>query len=157
MFGKSTISKKIAENSKKSALIEGDDIYHQVVGGYISPWKEGNHLDIFWEVSLDTILHYLKEGYDVIFNYIISPKNLEKIKEKFKDYKIKFTVLLVDEETILKRDQERPLDCQMKERCLVLLNNFKNHNYNEKYIIDTSNITVDDTLKIILNEDRFII
>lgn len=157
MFGKSTISKKIAENSKKSALIEGDDIYHQVVGGYISPWKEGNHLDIFWEVSLDTILHYLKEGYDVIFNYIISPKNLEKIKEKFKDYKIKFTVLLVDEETILKRDQERPLDCQMKERCLVLLNNFKKHNYNEKYIIDTSNITVDDTLKTILNEDRFII
>lgn len=157
MFGKSTISKKIAENSKKSALIEGDDIYHQVVGGYISPWKEGNHLDIFWEVSLDTILHYLKEGYDVIFNYIISPKNLEKIKEKFKDYKIKFTVLLVDEETILKRDKERPLDCQMKERCLVLLNNFKNHNYNEKYIIDTSNITVDDTLKTILNEDRFII
>ena len=157
MFGKSTISKKIAENSKKSALIEGDDIYHQVVGGYISPWKEGNHLDIFWEVSLDTILHYLKEGYDVIFNYIISPKNLEKIKEKFKDYKIKFTVLLVDEETILKRDQERPLDCQMKERCLVLLNNFKNMHYEKKYYLDTTYLSVSEIVDRIESSDDFVL
>lgn len=33
--GKSTISKKIAKLRNKSALIEGDDIYHQVVGGYV--------------------------------------------------------------------------------------------------------------------------
>ncbi len=38
--GKSTVSKKIAMTSKKSALIEGDDIYHQVVGGYVPAWKE---------------------------------------------------------------------------------------------------------------------
>lgn len=37
--GKSTISKKIAEYKGKSALIEGDEIYHQVVGGYIPAWK----------------------------------------------------------------------------------------------------------------------
>lgn len=28
--GKSTISKELAKKSNKSALIEGDDIYHQV-------------------------------------------------------------------------------------------------------------------------------
>ena len=28
--GKSTISRKLAENSKKSVLIEGDEIYHHV-------------------------------------------------------------------------------------------------------------------------------
>lgn len=33
--GKSTISKKITESKKKSVLIEGDEIYHQVVGGYV--------------------------------------------------------------------------------------------------------------------------
>lgn len=33
--GKSTISRKIAELKNKSVLIEGDDIYHHVVGGYI--------------------------------------------------------------------------------------------------------------------------
>lgn len=44
---KSTISKKIAISKERSALIEGDDIYHQVIGGYVPAWKQGNHLDIF--------------------------------------------------------------------------------------------------------------
>ena len=50
--GKSTISQKIAETKTKSALIEGDEIYHQVVGGYTPAWKEGNHLDTFWKMVL---------------------------------------------------------------------------------------------------------
>ncbi len=48
------------------------------------------------------------------------------MKEEFKDYTIKFVVLLVDEKKIyFLRDKERPEDCQMKERCITLLNNFK--------------------------------
>lgn len=53
--GKSTISRKIAESKIKSVLIEGDDIYHQVVGGYVQAWKQGNHLDIFWKICIDMI------------------------------------------------------------------------------------------------------
>ena len=53
--GKSTISRKLAELKDKSALIEGDEIYHQVVGGYVSPWKDGNHLEVFWKVCIDTV------------------------------------------------------------------------------------------------------
>ena len=60
--GKSTISLKLAESLEKSALIEGDDIYNQVVGGHVSPWKEGNHLDTFWKVSVHTIRDYLESG-----------------------------------------------------------------------------------------------
>ena len=50
--GKSTISNMIAESKEKSALIEGDTIYHQVIGGYEVAWKEGNHLDTFWKVCI---------------------------------------------------------------------------------------------------------
>ena len=74
--GKSTISKKIAESKKKSVLIEGDEIYHQVVGGYVQAWKEGNHLDTFWKICLSSIETYLEDGYDVIFNYIVNPENV---------------------------------------------------------------------------------
>ena len=42
--GKSTVSKELASRKDKSALIEGDEIYSQVIGGYVSAWKEGNHL-----------------------------------------------------------------------------------------------------------------
>lgn len=53
--GKSTISRRIAESKKISALIEGDNIYHQVVGGYIQACKKVNHLSTFGKVCLNSI------------------------------------------------------------------------------------------------------
>ena len=44
--GKTTVSELVAESLDKSVLIEGDVIYHQVIGGYKAPWEDGNHL---WE------------------------------------------------------------------------------------------------------------
>ena len=155
--GKSTISKELAKKSNKSVLIEGDDIYHQVVGGYIQAWKSGNHLRTFWKVCLEAIAVYLQDGFDVVFNYIVTPDNLELFKERFKNYNIKFVVLLVDEKTLLTRDKERPNDCQMKERCITLLNNFKNRNYKERNILDTTNLSIDETVDIVENGNNFIL
>ncbi len=155
--GKSTISKKIAESKNKSVLIEGDDIYHQVIGGYVQAWKEGNHLEIFWKVCINTIKIYLENGYDVVFNYIVTPTPLKQMYNQFKNYNIKFVVLLVDENTLLSRDKERPEDCQMKERYVTLLNSFKNNNYNEENILDTTNLSINETVNIIENNNRFIL
>ncbi len=153
--GKSTISRALAEKLDKSVLIEGDEIYAHVIGGYVSAWKEGNHLEVFWKVCIDMIKRYLEYGYDVVFNYIINPKDVKNIQEAVKDVETKFVVLLTDEETLLKRDAERPEDCQMKERCLVLLNNFKNEGYEEKYILETTKISVEDVVENVENGERF--
>lgn len=155
--GKSTISKKLAENSNKSVLIEGDFIYSQVISSYVSAWKEGNHLDVFWEVCLNSIETYLSYGYDVVFNYIVTPTIVDRIKDKFKNNKTKFVVLLSNEETLLSRDKQRPEDCQMKERCLILLNSFKSKNYNSNNILDTTNLSIEDTLNTIINDTKFIL
>ena len=155
--GKSTISKKLAENSTKSVLIEGDLIYSQVISSYVSAWKKGNHLDVFWEVCLNSIETYLSYGYDVVFNYIITPTIVDKIKDRFKNNKTKFVVLLSNEETLLSRDKQRPEDCQMKERCIVLLNSFKSKNYNSNNILDTTNLSIEETLNTIINDTRFIL
>lgn len=157
--GKSTISKQLANSKNKSVLIEGDDIYHQVIGGYTPPWKENNHLETFWKVSINMIKNYLEDGFDVIFNYIIDPDNLELIKNKLKNYNItiKFVILLVAESTLLLRDKERPENEQMKERCIVLLNNFKNNYNNSKNILDTTNLSINETINIIENNNNFIL
>lgn len=155
--GKSTISKELAKSYNKSALIEGDDIYHQVIGGFVQAWKEGNHLKTFWKVCVNIIKTYLEDGFDVVFNYIITPENLELIKTAFKDYNVKFVVLITDEATLLARDKERPIDCQMGQRCLTLLNSFKNRNYNSKNILDTSSLSVNETVDIIKNDIKFVI
>lgn len=155
--GKSTISKELAKSYNKSALIEGDDIYHQVIGGFVQAWKEGNHLKTFWKVCVNIIKTYLEDGFDVVFNYIITPGNLELIKTELKDYNVKFVVLMTDEATLLARDKERPIDCQMGQRCLTLLNSFKNRNYNSRNILDTSNLSVNETVDIIKNDIKFAI
>ena len=64
---------------------------------------------------------------------------------------------MVDENTLLSRDKERPEDCQMNDRCLVLLNSFKNKNYSANYILDTSKLSVDKTINVIESDDRFFI
>ena len=66
-------------------------------------------------------------------------------------------MLLVDEETLLLRDKERPTDCQMHERCIELLNEFKEYNFSENNIIDTSNLKVEEIVNMINNDERFLI
>lgn len=148
--GKSTISKALAQKLPKSVLIEGDDVYHLVLGGYVSPWKPGNHMELFWKNSISLIENSLKQGYDVVFNYIINKQQYEKIKENFKNYKVIFKVLLVDEEELLRRDKLRDEDCRMNERCLILLNNFKEQKFDKSLIIDTTYLTVEETLNKII-------
>ena len=100
---------------------------------------------------------YLDDGFSVVFNYIVTPNQLEMLKKEFKNYNMKFVLLLVDEETLLERDKQRPEECQMKERCLILLNSFKHNNYDEKNILDTSKLSIDETVQIIENENRFLV
>lgn len=154
--GKSTISKKLSESIDKSVLIEGDDIYNQFITGHISPWKEGAPIDLFWNNCFCLIKNYLEEGYNVVFNYIINKERLRPLIKEFDNYTIKFVCLMVDKETLLKRDKERDIDCQMGNRCLELRESFVNQNYDEKYIINNSNevsYVVDDITK----NDKYIV
>ena len=55
------------------------------------------------------------------------------------------------------RDKERPKNCQMKELCITLLNNFKNRNYNIDNILDTTNLSIEETVNLIQNNNNFIL
>lgn len=148
--GKSTISYEIGKRLEKSVVIEGDTIYNFFVGGRIKPWYPEAPLDLFWHNSIMLIKSYLENEYDVVFNYIIEKDKLEELKNIFQEYEFHFNCLLVDEKTIMERDLLRPEDCRMNERCLVLLKSFIECNFDKEYIIDSSNLTVDETVKEIL-------
>ena len=155
--GKSTISHMIANQKEKSALIEGDEIYHQVVGSYVEAWKEGNHLKTFWKVCIESIKTYIEDGYDVVFNYIVNPADLRRFQEEFGKITVKFVVLLASEEELLRRDSLRPEDCQMKERCIVLLKSFKERNYLDKFLLDTTSLAPDEIIKRIEEVNSFLL
>lgn len=152
--GKSTISYEIGKRLEKSVVIEGDTVYNFFVGGRIRSWYPDTPLELFWNNCIMLIKSYLENDYDVVFNYIIKNKELEKLKREFKDYDFIFICLLVDERTIIKRDLLRPEDCRMHERILILLKEFINCNYDNDYIIDSSNLTIDTTVEKNLNKRR---
>ena len=45
----------------------------------------------------------------------------------------------------------------MKERCLVLLNEFLNNNYDEKYILYTDKLTINQTVDEIINNKKYLL
>ena len=155
--GKSTISRAIAESLQKSAVIEGDDIYNQVVGGYVLPWLEGNHLDVMWKIVFDSIKTYISAGFDVVLNYIISPEQIAMLKETFPGATIRFAVLIVDDKTLLARDMERPENCRMGDRCLDLLRELKAYDYGYDCYLDSTDLTIPETVSRITADDRFVI
>ncbi len=155
--GKSAISQQIAESIDNSVLIEGDSVYHMVVGGYVPAWKEGNHLEMFWENMILLTNNSIANGYDVVLNYIIYPDTIELIKSRLKNVKIKFVVLMVDEKEIVRIDNLREKDCRMGERSLLLLKHFKDVGYKENHILDSTNLGIEETVEAVLKEHRLLI
>ena len=143
--GKSTISYEVGKRLKKSVVIEGDTIYNFFVGGRIKPWYKDAPLDLFWNNCIMLIKSYLESGYDVVFNYIINNSECDIGNLYVKYYEIIFKCLLVDEKPIIKRNLLRFEDCQMHERSISLLNEFN------KYIIDSSSLTIEKTVEEVLN------
>ena len=43
----------------------------------------------------------------------------------------------------------------MRERCVVLLNNFKNNDYEKDYTLDITNLSVDGVIEHLENDDKF--
>ena len=156
--GKSTIAGMVANRLDNSAFIEGDMIYHMVAGGFVSPWEDdGLYLELFWENVLDITANFIQRNISVVLEYIIFPEQLNMIANRFgkEGIKIKYIVLMAGEDTILKRDNSRELDCRMGEKTLDMLDQFRKLNIDKKYILDTSNLNEEDTLNIIMAENRF--
>ena len=99
--------------------------------------------------------NFLEDGYDVVFNYIIKKNNIEMLKSNLKNIDTKFVVLLTDKETIVKRDKQRIEENQMGERSLILLEKFKKENFNNRFILDTTQLTIEQTVNIIMENKKF--
>lgn len=155
--GKSTISRALAEKYNLSVHINADYIYHMYVGGYIEPWKDdGSRLSLLRENLSSMIQNFSKNNYNVVIDYVVFPDDINLIVKELGDIRVKYVVLMADQETIIKRDLLRDVDEKMGERVVELLSEFKDKNVDDKYIIDTSKLTVEDVVEKILKEDRFL-
>ncbi|WP_078552088.1 AAA family ATPase [Bacillus alkalicellulosilyticus] len=161
--GKSTTSKKLAEQFKQSAYIEGDVINHMVVGGYVPPWESDESLALVWKNIADLSINFLKANKNVIIDYVTFPEEVETFSQRLyaevQHVKIYYVVLRVDNGELLKRDAERPEEYQMGQRCIELLKEFEQKGIQERHIVETTNVqstNIDETLQFIKNNPRFL-
>ena len=153
--GKSTTSKKLAEQFEHSAYIEGDLINHMVIGGYVPPWESEELLSLTWENIADLSVNFVQNNKNVIIDYVAFPVEVEKFSQKIyaevKNAEIRYIVLWVDNDELLRRDALRIKEHQMGARCLELVNEFESKGIDHRFVYNTTNLQPWELDKILLN------
>jgi 2-phosphoglycerate kinase len=159
-IGKSSISYSLADRYERSAHIDADYLYHMVVGGRVRPWEDDwALLNLLWANIRSVTENFVTRGITPVIDYVIFPEQLGFVKEiaEKHDLKVKYVVLMADEKTVRHRDNCRPSDIQMGERAVILLNEFQEKKMDDRFILDTTNRSIEETISEIIASDRFII
>ena len=158
--GKSSVSNELAYTFNKSAVIEGDRIYLMIKGGLVAPWEDdGYYMDLFWDNIISITDNLIDRDITVIIEYVIFEEQIKKIKEflQKRQIKLKYCVLLAEEQTLKARDLsrkeiERTGDLSIKSR-----NEFLSKNINKDNMLYTDNLDIKETVNIIKSSDRFFV
>ncbi|MGD7044896.1 AAA family ATPase [Jeotgalibacillus proteolyticus] len=155
--GKSTISQALAGTLSSSACVEGDVVNHMVAGGYQPPWKSERLLELTWKNIADLSRNFVQSGMDVVIDYVAFPQEVIRLKQRLReqaDCKIKYIVLQVEAEELIRRDRLRPVSQQMGLRSIELARQFDEYGINQKFRLDTTGMN-EDQIDEICYEIRF--
>ncbi|SDC75596.1 AAA domain-containing protein [Paenibacillus sp. CF095] len=127
--GKSTTSKLLVQTLERSAYISGDAVSHFPVKGRGKPWLDKDTHNLTWTNIFSLVKNLLDYKYDVVLDYVAFPEDINGLMTELANYHVRiiYVVLMVDRQTIIRRDRLRAEEYQMKERSIILLNDFENH------------------------------
>ncbi|MBS4172884.1 AAA family ATPase [Bacillus sp. FJAT-49736] len=149
--GKSTTSSALVNAMANCAYISGDDVSHMHVRGRQKPWESKTELNLIWNNILSLTRNFIQNKMDVIIDFVTFPDDAQWFKDQLQDMEITviYVVLYTNPETLLNRDQLRAPDNQMGERCIILLEEFRQLDINKKHLLDTSAKNTDDISEIV--------
>ncbi|WJH35534.1 AAA family ATPase [Paenibacillus sp. CC-CFT747] len=158
--GKSTTSRALVRTLKNSAYISGDYVSHMHVNSRQKPWESEQELSLIWNNILSLTQNFVSNGIDVVIDYVTFPSEAYWLKDRLKDLSVNvvYTVLWVDPDTLLRRDKLRKPEHQMGERCLILIDEFKDSGLDTKHLLDTrynSTDAIDLVIEDIVNSKQY--
>ncbi|MFX3649371.1 MAG: AAA family ATPase [Paenibacillus sp.] len=159
--GKSTTCKLLVQTLDKSAYISGDAVSHLPVKGRGKPWLDKDTNDLTWKNISSLVKNLLDYKYDVVLDYVSFPEDIDGLMAELADYHVRviYVVLMVDRQTIIHRDCLRAEEHQMKERSVLLLEEFENHrNVRADNKLYTHHFTEDQLPEIvseIINNEKY--
>ncbi len=153
--GKSTTAKRLAEQFDHSAYIEGDLINHMVIGGYLPPWESEKLQALVWENIADLSINFIQANKNVIIDYVAFPEEVEKFSKYIyaveKNIEIRYVVLWVTKDELLRRDALRIKEHQMGARSIELIKEFESKEIENRFFYNTTNIQQSDLDNILQN------
>ena len=158
--GKSSVSEELAYSFDKSAVIEGDSIYLMIKSGLVAPWEDdGYYMDLFWDNIISITANLIDRDITVIIEYVIFEEQIKKIKEflKTKQIKLKYCVLLAEEQTLKERDLSRPKIERTGHLSIKSRNEFLSKSINKNHLLYTDNLDIEEIVNIIKFSNRFFV
>ncbi|PLT28121.1 AAA family ATPase [Peribacillus deserti] len=156
--GKSTTATALAKKLTHSAYISGDYVSHMHINGRKKPWESKEEVSLIWDNILSLTANFIQYGNDVVIDFVTFPSEANWLKNKLKDIsaEVRYVVLWTDADTLIKRDNSRIEENRMGERCLILMQEFKESSLASPHQFDTSDKTSENMdaiiAEIILNE-----
>ena len=135
-------------------------IYLMIKSGLVAPWEDdGFYMDLFWDNIISLTNNFLDRGLTVVIEYVIFEEQLKKIAAflKEKRIKLKYCVLMAQEETLKDRDSSRKEIERTGDLSIQARNEFLAKNSEKHHFLFTDDLDVKETVNIIKASNQFLI
>lgn len=160
--GKSTLADKVCRSMDGLCVhIEGDLLYNLVKNGWVHPCDD--HDDFFLNVLWDNIVslaeNFTNNNMNVVVDYVFSKEQMICLANRLQNAgEIKIIIIKSDIETLIERDRKRSGAAYVgEERIRKIVEDFNADDFPERFQLENNDADLDNLVKIILNEDRFIV
>jgi broad-specificity NMP kinase len=153
--GKSTTSKKLAQNVKNSVLLEGDCILHMFEHRSEASWED--RLSLTWKNILALTRNFIQHDFNVVIDFVVEDE-LDWFCKQISDLQVtlKYIVLRADKEKLIERLRKRG-DYDSLERSLFLLNKLESTPSNKQFMYDTTLRQTEEIVDVIIKDTGFIV
>jgi deoxyadenosine/deoxycytidine kinase len=153
--GKSTTSKKLAQNVNNCVLLEGDSLLDMFGYGAEASWEE--RLRLTWENILHLTRNFIQSNFNVVIDFVVEDE-LDWFCNHISDLEVtlKYIVLKADREKLMERIHMRG-DHDSMERSLYLLNQLESTPSNQQFLLDTTLKHTDEIVDVIIKDAGFIV
>ncbi|MCL5438493.1 MAG: AAA family ATPase [Patescibacteria group bacterium] len=146
--GKTSVGEALAKRFPQSVYFSVDTIRHFVKGGFVEPKFGGPEVEkqmkLAEQITRLIVRRYLESNYVVIIDDVIGDEDVERYKNEFKN--VYGFLLLPTEETLRQRDQSRKPEYQMGSLVEKHYKDFSNMDHSALKTIDSTNLTVEETV-----------
>lgn len=144
--GKTTVARRLAEQSERSVHLVSDEFYRWIIGGFVAPHlpeaREQN--EAVMDIVADTVCGFIAAGYEVYWDGVVGPWWIERIIDRLGDRTRAAHWLVLRPERSVGLDRVRRRDgTDDVDGADIMARQFADLETEERFVIDSSGEVAD--------------